>query len=54
MTTVFDPAQLGSLSLANRLVMAPLTRSRAQADGTPSHLHPHRHARSTATSGNDG
>ena len=35
MTTVFDPIQLGPYALKNRLVMAPLTRSRAQPDGTP-------------------
>jgi len=29
MTTLFDPLQLGSLTLANRIVMAPLTRNRA-------------------------
>ena len=29
MTTLFDPAQLGSISIANRVVMAPLTRNRA-------------------------
>lgn len=29
MTTLFDPIQVGSLQLANRVVMAPLTRNRA-------------------------
>ena len=29
MTTLFDPIQVGQLSLANRVVMAPLTRNRA-------------------------
>jgi N-ethylmaleimide reductase len=29
MTTLFDPVQAGSLQLANRIVMAPLTRNRA-------------------------
>lgn len=29
MTTLFDPIKAGSLSLANRIVMAPLTRARA-------------------------
>ncbi|MEO7940446.1 MAG: alkene reductase, partial [Burkholderiaceae bacterium] len=29
MTTLFDPLQAGSLQLANRIVMAPLTRNRA-------------------------
>ena len=29
MTTLFDPVRLGELHLANRIVMAPLTRNRA-------------------------
>ncbi|MFN3861134.1 MAG: alkene reductase [Roseateles sp.] len=29
MTTLFDPARFGDISLANRIVMAPLTRNRA-------------------------
>jgi len=29
MTTLFDPIQLGNMALANRIVMAPLTRNRA-------------------------
>jgi N-ethylmaleimide reductase len=29
MTTLFDPLQMGSLALPNRIVMAPLTRNRA-------------------------
>ena len=29
MTTLFDPVRAGALSLANRVVMAPLTRNRA-------------------------
>lgn len=33
MTTLFDPLQLGALKLPNRIVMAPLTRSRATVDG---------------------
>ncbi|MET9434734.1 alkene reductase [Streptomyces sp. NPDC006551] len=32
---LFEPARLGPLRLPNRLVMAPLTRNRAGADGTP-------------------
>ncbi|WP_299537861.1 alkene reductase [uncultured Streptomyces sp.] len=32
---LFDPAALGPLHLPNRLVMAPLTRNRATADGVP-------------------
>lgn len=32
---LFSPAQLGSVTLANRIVMAPLTRSRAAAGNVP-------------------
>ncbi|WP_295401333.1 alkene reductase [uncultured Thiocystis sp.] len=35
---LFQPYQLGSLTLANRLVMAPLTRSRAGAGDVPTPL----------------
>lgn len=35
MTTLFDPLQFGSLSSANRVVMAPLTRDRAGPDRVP-------------------
>lgn len=35
MNTVFTPIRVGRCNLSNRLVMAPLTRSRAQPDGTP-------------------
>ncbi len=38
MSDLFLPVTLGSLHLANRIVMAPLTRSRAHADGTPTPL----------------
>ncbi|MBP0455470.1 alkene reductase [Kitasatospora sp. RG8] len=34
-TSLFQPARLGTLELANRLVMAPMTRTRAAADGVP-------------------
>ena len=33
MPTLFDPLKLGALSLPNRIIMAPLTRSRATPDG---------------------
>ena len=36
MPTLFDPIQLGSLVLPNRIFMAPLTRTRASEDGVPS------------------
>ncbi|MEX6724706.1 alkene reductase [Parapedomonas caeni] len=35
MPTLFDPCRLGALALANRVVMAPMTRSRADAAGVP-------------------
>ena len=35
---LFSPAELGRLELSNRVVMAPLTRIRAEADGTPTEL----------------
>jgi len=38
MTRLFDPLQLGDLQLANRIVMAPMTRNRAEPDGTPGAL----------------
>ena len=33
MTTLFDPIRLGDLDLPNRIIMAPLTRTRATPDG---------------------
>lgn len=38
MTTSFTPAKLGKTTLSNRIVMAPMTRSRAKPDGTPGDL----------------
>ena len=38
MQQLFTPIRVGRYSLHNRLVMAPMTRSRAQADGTPGEL----------------
>ncbi|TAM33556.1 MAG: alkene reductase [Rhodanobacter sp.] len=35
---LFQPVQLGELELANRIVMAPMTRNRAEPDGTPNAL----------------
>lgn len=35
MNTVFDPLQLGTLMLPNRVVMAPLTRGRSDTGGIP-------------------
>ena len=36
MTQMFTPISLGAIALANRLVMAPMTRSRAGDDGVRS------------------
>jgi N-ethylmaleimide reductase len=36
---LFEPFQVGPLTLPNRLVMAPLTRSRAAAGNVPTQLH---------------
>lgn len=33
MTTLFDPLRVGNLELDNRIIMAPMTRSRANDDG---------------------
>jgi 2,4-dienoyl-CoA reductase-like NADH-dependent reductase (Old Yellow Enzyme family) len=38
MTTLFDPIRLGDLQLPNRIIMAPLTRSRAGASRIANHL----------------
>jgi len=38
MTTLFDPIRVGDLHLANRIVMAPLTRNRAAPREVPSPL----------------
>jgi len=35
---LFQPVRLGPYQLANRIVMAPLTRSRAGDDGVPRSL----------------
>ncbi len=39
MVTLFDPIQFGALTLRNRIVMAPMTRSRAAPGDVPSELH---------------
>jgi 2,4-dienoyl-CoA reductase-like NADH-dependent reductase (Old Yellow Enzyme family) len=36
---LFQPVELGPYTLANRIVMAPLTRSRANKDDAPSEMH---------------
>ncbi len=35
---LFDPFKLGTIALSNRIVMAPMTRNRADADHTPNAL----------------
>lgn len=38
-TDLFSPVAMGSLELTNRIVMAPVTRSRYGEDGVPDELH---------------
>ena len=38
MASLFDPISIGALTLNNRIVMAPMSRSRAGADGVPTPL----------------
>src|SRR5580658_1682084 len=38
MSSLFDPMRLGDLTLPNRILMAPLTRSRAGASRVPNEL----------------
>jgi N-ethylmaleimide reductase len=38
MTTLFDPVQLGDIACPNRILMAPLTRGRADQEGVPNDL----------------
>ncbi|EFV12145.1 alkene reductase [Segniliparus rugosus] len=38
MPTIFDPVKLGKAELRNRIAMAPMTRSRANADGSPAEI----------------
>ncbi|MXP26734.1 N-ethylmaleimide reductase [Altererythrobacter indicus] len=37
-STLFKPLHIGDLELPNRVLMAPLTRNRSQADGTPKEM----------------
>ncbi|MBP0481977.1 alkene reductase [Sagittula sp. M10.9X] len=39
MTSLFDPTTLGAIDVANRVVMAPLTRNRATEDDAPMEMH---------------
>ena len=38
-TDLFEPTHFGAIKLANRIVMAPVTRSRYTEDGIPNELH---------------
>jgi 2,4-dienoyl-CoA reductase-like NADH-dependent reductase (Old Yellow Enzyme family) len=38
MTTLFDPVRFGAIALANRVVMAPLTRARSNREAVPKAL----------------
>ena len=38
-TDLFSPVTIGAMELANRIVMAPVTRSRYAEDGIPNELH---------------
>ncbi|MFM0047779.1 alkene reductase [Paraburkholderia sediminicola] len=38
-TDLFSPTKMGAIELANRIVMAPVTRSRMGDDGVPNELH---------------
>lgn len=38
-TDLFTPTRLGAIALKNRIVMAPMTRSRAGEDGVPKPMH---------------
>lgn len=40
MTNLWSPTTLGNLKLPHRLALAPMTRNRANADGTPNNLVP--------------
>lgn len=44
MTDVWSPITVGTIQLSHRLAMAPMTRSRAKPDGTPSDLAPEYYA----------
>ncbi|HTI65987.1 MAG TPA: alkene reductase [Caulobacteraceae bacterium] len=39
MRSLFDPVQLGPLTLKNRFVLSPMTRERCALDGVPSEIH---------------
>ena len=37
-SNLLEPTRIGDLTLSNRIALAPMTRTRAEADGTPSDL----------------
>jgi N-ethylmaleimide reductase len=39
MPSLFDPVQLGPITLKNRFVLAPMTRERCGTDGVPTEIH---------------
>ncbi|WP_322088668.1 hypothetical protein [Burkholderia sp. BCC1999] len=49
MSTLFAPVSLGDMVLANRIVMAPMTRSRAGAGDVPHELHATSYAQRAST-----
>jgi 2,4-dienoyl-CoA reductase-like NADH-dependent reductase (Old Yellow Enzyme family) len=38
MPSLFDPLQLGDITIPNRIIMAPLTRARAHQERVPNEL----------------
>lgn len=46
---LFSPVAMGALKLANRIVMAPLTRSRMGPDGVPNEMHARYYAQQLST-----
>src|SRR5690606_21256406 len=44
MTSIWSPIEVGRFTLKHRFAMAPMTRSRAGADGTPGPLTPEYYA----------
>jgi N-ethylmaleimide reductase len=39
-SVLFSPTRLGAVEIPNRVLMAPMTRSRARRDGVPGPLAP--------------
>lgn len=49
MTKIWNPIQVGDLALPHRVAMAPMTRDRAQPDGTPTALNAQYYAQRAST-----